>query len=82
MIISLVMPVTPQRSRLPHLWLARRLRRQCGQTNPEQRNHAAQDDDEDERHRWTRIMRPTAFGLRPSALVGAEDRSPKAEGLS
>jgi hypothetical protein len=44
------MPATPQWSGEPHPRLARRLRRTSGQADPEQRNHAAQDEGEKERH--------------------------------
>jgi hypothetical protein len=47
------MPVTPHWSGEPHAWRARRLHRQRGQTNPEQREYAAQDEGENERHQWT-----------------------------
>jgi hypothetical protein len=80
MIISLVMPVTPERVPEPHARLASRLRRGGGQSDPEQREHAAQDDGEDERHQWT--LNRLVVGLRPSGFgpAEAEGRRLKPEG--
>src|SRR4051812_17329937 len=79
MIISLVMPEAPKRCDRTHEYPARGLRRVGGQTYPEHREDAAQDEGEDQRHRRTVMcggFRLRDFDSRP---VTAESPHPEAK---